>query len=486
MNKHKRILPIMSYVLTSIFIFTSCMSTPTDNAVINKNDGKLDEKIKQKASETYSYIALREWKEVIMIDDQKNISIEINAAVETVDVDRYPVMKVRPREITQEMANQYLDKLIGDNTFYKYRTIATKEELQQEILKIKRMISDPNSGFNIDYKKGTSEYEEALNGLEADIRFLEKQMEGAPDTEVHQNASKIFAPQEFKDNPDVDYVVIEGYTKKDDVTDLEILIQKNKVPPYFKQYLQVYSFLRSPIMNQYPLSDNLDGTEISYYEAKELAESYLKNLGFQAYGLSLSCIADQMDAMKIALTPKEDWIQCYVFYFTPMVGNVPLTYNKFSLLSDQTFNQTWEQEYIKITVDDIGVTGFSWICPMEMTDTLNENVELLPFDNIKEIIKNNLMYNINFYDADPNIIERKITINRIVLGYTKIRIQNSNEFMLVPSWSLFGYEINKYDGQPPGGFKVDENNEYKQEAMGQSYLTINAIDGSIIDFSQGY
>lgn len=486
MKKYKIILTLLSCVFISLSLLTACVPTPKDNVVVNKNDGRLENKINQKASETIKYAAPEEWQEEIKITDSKNISIEVDATVETVDTDAYPVVKTRPREITQEMADQYLDKLIGDNTFYKYRTFATKEELEKEILKIKKTIADPNSDFNEAYEKGSSEYEDALKGLEADIRFLEKQIEGAPDTVADQNASRIFAPQEFKDNPVLDYVVIEGYTKKNDVTDLEILIQKNNTPPYFKQYLQAFSFQRSPIMDQYPLSDNLKETDISYQEAKEFAENYMKNLGFEGYGLSLSCIADQIDGMKIANEPKENWIQCYVFYYTPMVKNVPLTYSKFSLLSDQTYNQTWEQEYIKITVDDIGVTGFSWICPTEITDTINESVELLPFDYIKEIIKKNLIYNINYYDADPAIKERKITINRIVLGYTKIRIQNSEEYMLVPSWSLFGYEINKYDGQPPGGFIVDENNEYKQEAMGQSYLTINAIDGSIIDFSQGY
>ena len=48
------------------------------------------------------------------------------------------------------------------------------------------------------------------------------------------------------------------------------------------------------------------------------------------------------------------------------------------------------------------------------------------------------------------------------------------------------YEVNKYSRQQPGGYILDENNEYKYDAVGRSFLTINAIDGSVIDPALGY
>lgn len=51
---------------------------------------------------------------------------------------------------------------------------------------------------------------------------------------------------------------------------------------------------------------------------------------------------------------------------------------------------------------------------------------------------------------------------------------------------FFSYSVDKYSEPQPGGWQLDENNEFVNKVNGHSFLTINAIDGSIIDRNLGY
>ncbi len=56
------------------------------------------------------------------------------------------------------------------------------------------------------------------------------------------------------------------------------------------------------------------------------------------------------------------------------------------------------------------------------------------------------------------------------------------EGMLVPAWDLMGYSIDKYKpGVSREYYGLDENNEFIDKSFAKSMITINAIDGSIIE-----
>lgn len=73
--------------------------------------------------------------------------------------------------------------------------------------------------------------------------------------------------------------------------------------------------------------------------------------------------------------------------------------------------------------------------------------------------------------------KRVIHIDRIKFGYMQYAQKNSDSQMLIPVWDFFGYEESfAYDGSV-----VD-----KVLNSQRSYLTLNAVDGSIIDRQVGY
>jgi hypothetical protein len=80
--------------------------------------------------------------------------------------------------------------------------------------------------------------------------------------------------------------------------------------------------------------------------------------------------------------------------------------------------------------------------------------------------------------ADYSGSKYDFNINRVTLSLHRIIEQDSNESgLLVPAWNFYGKQtIDPMDGSPTGAF----------DKLGESFLTINAIDGSVIDTFKGY
>ena len=79
---------------------------------------------------------------------------------------------------------------------------------------------------------------------------------------------------------------------------------------------------------------------------------------------------------------------------------------------------------------------------------------------------------------NPNLTGVDIDVNRIQFGLDRVTEQNKRDSgLLVPVWDFFGTEtyISKVNGQTK-----------KQTQDSVPILTINAIDGSIINRSLGY
>jgi hypothetical protein len=62
----------------------------------------------------------------------------------------------------------------------------------------------------------------------------------------------------------------------------------------------------------------------------------------------------------------------------------------------------------------------------------------------------------------------------------RVKVQNSDEYYLLPVWDFLGYV--EYDWDMTPGDRAVSQNFYRN----MSILTINAIDGSILDRNLGY
>ena len=120
------------------------------------------------------------------------------------------------------------------------------------------------------------------------------------------------------------------------------------------------------------------------------------------------------------------------------------------------------------------VTYVGWNCPVHVLGVENENVPLLPFEKILEIFKQQVFMNIYIgKDYLGNDSHTDMHITEIHFSYMRVRKPNEEDYWLLPVWDFRGYTTKWADCIDSWWDNF-------------SILTINAIDGSIVDRDLGY
>ena len=115
--------------------------------------------------------------------------------------------------------------------------------------------------------------------------------------------------------------------------------------------------------------------------------------------------------------------------------------------------------------------------PYEVEGIQTENVKLMDFDSILKIYEQ--MMEVSNADVTSFEKQRTYHIRKIKLGYARIYnpTVDNTAGILVPVWDFFG------------GFD-SEMDEYSRKDSGEhskrSFMTINALDGTVIDRELGY
>lgn len=144
---------------------------------------------------------------------------------------------------------------------------------------------------------------------------------------------------------------------------------------------------------------------------------------------------------------------------------------------DYTKNE-WNGESIDICVNDAGIVTFNLNSPIETKDTVVKESKLKSFSSIKKTFEKMIVTsNAQLDNGDGFIDSININVKKVVLRY--MRISEANDFqsgLLVPVWDFIGTKKYKYNTK-----SNDENGENEE-----SLMTINAIDGTVIDKQLGY
>jgi hypothetical protein len=212
--------------------------------------------------------------------------------------------------------------------------------------------------------------------------------------------------------------------------------------------------------------------EISQQEAQTVADQAVSVLGLGDFTLAGKRIAPLAEG-----NPKDGCKSLYEFMYTRSVNGVSVTYtNDISSWPPEypdSVSEGWMYEKLRIFVDDGGIYAYQWNGPCTVTEIVNEKATLLPFEQIKKIFENMILTKYGASGTEE-AESASINITSVRLGLTRVAEQNNNAYgLLVPAWDFFGvYDTG--NGYPIGydGF--------------ESLLTINAVDGSIIDRQVGY
>ncbi len=215
---------------------------------------------------------------------------------------------------------------------------------------------------------------------------------------------------------------------------------------------------------------NSQGCAYSREEAIALAEK------------AANALAPELNESVCGIIPGDYGEEAYLCCFTRKVDGISVTYTIQEvnyLDEDENGDPIWYRilypyETLRLVVSNEGITSGRYESPYVLSEPMEKNVALLPFDQILRVAKNILPLTLAWLE-DAYTIE--VSIDRITFGYTRLDFKDDMyRYKLVPAWDFFG----TYECYRDGKLIVSHNEDF------QSLLTVNAMDGIVIDRRFGF
>jgi hypothetical protein len=497
--------------LTILLALSACQPTPEKGTVVQKDSDRMLEDAKKGPNSTDSgkTISLSQQygiPETYAYDAQGAdglLNIHVDAQVVVPEGSAMPIYRVQQTAFSQETVSAFFDALCGDAEMYIPAEQMTKEEIQQRIVNTRRYIAemekDPEMSDMVEMSKN-------------DLANLEAQLETAPDTVKEERsyggltlmtnpaAGKEAAKEggasledggvsdEVIFNDVSDYTGLIAYEKYEDGLNGEgrsIQVHNNSNPTiWYNDYrnsaagINFSSSETVPIIEDTDIdAETLSKTGIKPSKARRMVQDLLDTTGS---GMVVDSIYLQNDEQKgnydEAVRPAENY--AYIVYCVRSVDGLPCSYIMGGSVPESEMTAApWVYETMYFMVNSEGIFEMMWHNPIKIVQKVNEDAQLKPFSEIQEIFEN--MMSIEYEaQAEYGGSGFDFDINRVTLSLHRIVEQNSNESgLLVPAWNFYGkLTIMPSGDSPTGAF----------DKLGESFLTINAIDGSVIDTFKGY
>ncbi len=179
----------------------------------------------------------------------------------------------------------------------------------------------------------------------------------------------------------------------------------------------------------------------------------------------------------------------YHFTFSRQIDGVPLYSVSWGGVENE-HRPDVRDEWLSIVISDAGVDSAVYWDPAVVGEPIQTHVALLPFEQIIGVAESILPLkymsreSITTKAGHPNPIydakETVYTIDRITLGYMRVLKQdNPSSFLIVPVWDFWG-------GGRQRLHRVNGDWSDWSESTTDTLLTINAMNGLVIDREYGY
>ena len=367
-------------VLLVMIVFYGCQSTPNEDIVVNKGDGEMEaiiagptaspqiiiseERNSSDIDGTITYS--EEWEETYTLP---YLVCEIDADVILPTVNEFPVLKVQQCDFDSETVRKIVDYFTADATGVR-DTSVTKEELEAQLVQVKRgtYVWDDNGGRW-----------ESYEGQEEDIAALEEQIANAEEVVFDPITDDIVSVHMQKtytmSNKERIYVYVDS--------------REIDISPIKYGVIQLESWV--VIGEAYPgepEGTTIDNVTISEEDACEVVNKLLSELKIDNFGIAETekarIIEDYTyeivsEGWQITLT-RDDGDSVPIYISSSEVSGL-LQYES------EDYAYRWQPESIKIYVDENGPRSFYWQNPIEVVETMNSNVPIITFDEIKETIR---------------------------------------------------------------------------------------------------
>ena len=459
-------------LLLIVLLFAACQPTPEQEIVMNKTEGRLEEVIEEDAVGAYapegepkslrSRLGVPEH-----VSDSCSghiwggmLEVIFDADVEIPDVERVPVYTAAVNAETPEQIEGIICKLLGDGPYYAPNgALAAKLAYDREVLRFSRWLEA--------YENGAI----PQNGRSADdAEYMREDLAHA----VSELQKLEIGPMEPWTGSFSDPTVIKiANAVNDRVTRL------NEQGAWYIEYRS--GTVAGPMTDDWLRQPNSDAER----EAAERAEAFIRRI----------CDGDLQligaESANDAEADPENRSDEYRVAFIPVVSGIPVTPYYDNFTGSDTAKQAAgvPSDYapevphpcIQASLCGETVTMLFYRSPITIRSTENENVQLMPFPSILDTFKTQIFRSIYMDAAKDGEPEKtfRMRITAVGLSYMCARKPDSDEYYLLPVWDFFG---STFDAKHP----EEELDPQSNFCRFLPILTVNAIDGNIVNRHSGY
>lgn len=494
-------------LMAAMLLTAGCAKAPVADVAAKKNTdriveiaqgGEAEDAVKQKTASVAEQVQAPERLMHELTAADGLLTIHIDAPVIVPDASM-PIVRVAPAQFSQEQVTKVFQAFCGDTPMYWTTEVWTKPEIAQSIAQYREQLKEP------DLQEVDREHIEQM------IAEREDAYESAPETKerVRTDGTLTRMPVQLFGSTDITFLGVEAesldhdlsfqvhndYDNTESVTKYKYDEAGNVVSGCTvgvcrsatiscADYRAVFDgALFGEVHNRVYPGDPIPEEARPYIdvtpdEAYDIAEQWLSNIGVSDTFAIADVFLDQTSKDFEEASPIPEYY--YGVFCTRRVNGVPCAYlyNYYSsrLGEEGLGNPYWEWAYerLDLTITKDGLAFASWGAPLAIQETVEESAVLKPFSEIVEIAYKTLPIMYEKHLLPEWVTATNVEIDRITLSLQRIVEQGQfDRGLLVPVWNFFGTWTD---------VRVDE----MYNANTGSMLSINAIDGSIIDVAQGY
>lgn len=384
-----------------------------------------------------------------------------------------PTATVEPREFTQEDVDNLLKVFLKGEPLYSH--VQTKQELQGHL----DYINSPD---------WTSDPEKPSDPVSLEAR--RKELNAWYTAEIAK------APEEKP--------VIHGFYDSDEPNEVSgtATVDGIKWCVSIRNNLGDFFTNASIIREDYKYRDyDIPLPEASKEEAVAQGNALMQELGFDNFAL--------VDAQQWSpQLPKDNGV--WRLYYAPTVNGFPVAgvRQDTTQTHDGTVYQdcwywcyaaseesnpdtvAWELENIYLDVGKDGILSFDWTAPSTQPVVQQAQSTLLPFEEIASIANTMLpevivgpketpLTQLDQYNGFDTRMD--VDITKVSLSLMRIRDKGSLQGTIVPVWDFWGTS-DWYDAEPNAYGYQEKGMNYEFQPM----LTLNAVDGTVVNRQLGY
>ena len=478
-------------VWTITCILTGCRETAELPIVVQKKSAIEARTIEPETGmKIQDQVQVSEKYQAEITDKQGMLKVKIDADFVIPEAEGFKLKKVEPRMFTQEDVDKQVNVLLKDNPI----TRAIYDETDPAGGWTRPLLEEQIESLRAQEEAGASSADEY--GEDYDIGVQMAQLE-----ELYRIAPETMETEEVE--PTIGYEPMESQVAAGDdsinVLEGDITIDGESYHYYTgNTWSDSWKWITNRLRRSGSIYAEIFGDQdernelpllLTPEEVREKGNELIKALDFDymQVGGEEYCATSLAEATDFT---SEEPTKGYGLHYTRMVDGIPITYTaEFGGNIDHDENgnplASWPYESLTIIYDDKGLAEFCWENPYIISDISEDNVFLLPFDEIRTIFEQMIITKNS--DAAEYIMNAQFDIYEVRLGYGRIMEKGkAGEGTLIPVWDFFGTQTYTYPEEIlEDGTKIQPEDS-THDFPYLSLMTINAMDGTVIDRGFGY